>query len=223
MKETPIIMSTENVKAILDSKKTMTRRVMKPPPEELSAGYEWRVIDGVLCAYRFHPQEGFETGAFDEEIPYRKCPYGQVGDRMWVKETWRLEMHSGCFDVAYKDTVWKKDAGSNPYMTKYAHLRDKTWIWRPSIFMPRWASRINLEIIEVRVERLQEINGEDACSEGITLPFRVFGDGDSEYYESIGETYIDHFRTLWDSLNAKRGYGWDTNCWVWVIEFKVIK
>lgn len=85
--------------------------------------------------------------------------------------------------------------------------------WKPSIHMPRWASRINLEITDIRVERLQEINEEDAKHEGV----KRINAGDFGM-----ETWSSAFRNLWDSINSKRGYGWDTNPWVWVIEFKRI-
>jgi len=102
-----------------------------------------------------------------------------------------------------------------------ARLKD-THVWRPSIFMPRWASRITLNITEVRAERLQDISEEDAIAEGVTGPhdvwypaFRVPGDSKPRY-SSAKSAFTD----LWDSINAKRGFGWDTNPWVWAISFE---
>ena len=196
MKERPIIFSGEVVKAILGGRCTQTRRVITPQPDSDGG---WKPCVSI----------------HDHNIN-EFCPYGQVGDRLWVRETWRLEMHSGCFDVAYKNTVWKKDAGSNPYMTKYKHLEDRTWVWRPSIFMPRWASRILLEITEVRVEKVQEIGISDAMSEG------MYGSANFSK-EGSYDTFRDSFRILWDSINDKRGYSWSLNPWVWAVSFKLVK
>lgn len=92
------------------------------------------------------------------------------------------------------------------------------WTWNPSIFMPRWASRITLEITDVRVERVQEITEEDARAEGFPGERWATGHGD---YSEIAPS--EQFRELWDKLNASRGFGWDANPWVWVIEFKRIE
>lgn len=105
------------------------------------------------------------------------------------------------------------------------HIDDRGFGWRPSIHMPRWASRITLEITGVRVERLQDISEADAKAEGITvLPLQNVDDPSAWWQSSPGEnqarTPIASFRNLWDSINAKRGYSWESNPWVWVIEFK---
>jgi hypothetical protein len=91
--------------------------------------------------------------------------------------------------------------------------------WRPSIFMPRWASRITLEIVSVKVERVQEISKEDAIAEGVEA---VMVDG-HKYGLQTGNDYKWAFNQLWDSINAKRGYGWDVNPWVWAVTFKRVK
>ena len=176
MKERPILMNTENVKAILADRKSQTRRVIKPQPE-------LRVSD-----------EQYKANM--TKLIYL-CPYGQVGDRLWVRETFCEHTTGG---VIYR-------ADEKPLEGIYSYHT-----WRPSIHMPRWASRITLEITEVRVERVQEITEEDAKTEGVNEISLIDRDG---YYSS--------FADLWDSINAKRGYGWDTNPWVWVISFDKVK
>ena len=173
----PIIFNTENVKAILDGRKTQTRRVPKTIP--------W------LCT-----EEQLRQQLIGD------CPYGQVGSKLWVRET--LYRH--------------------PYLDEAGYLSDETpvfinqtigdvakWQWQrdilPSIHMPRWASRISLEVTEVRVERVQEIK-----------PDELFKEGTNERCSPLIALW--EFRALWDSLNAKRGYGWEVNPWVWVISFR---
>lgn len=200
MKETGIIMSGNHPKLILEGKKTMTRRVIKPQP---SRPLVYRTVRGrPELEYWYEPDNGGIAHTY-------KCPYGQVGDKLWVRETWRVGAEydalgiSGLWNhpvVGYKDEI----------NVSFLHGAGK---WRPSIFMPRWASRILLEITEVRAERLQEINNEDAKAEGV-IPMTCC--------LPRAAHYITPFKELWDSLNAKRGYGWETNPWVWVISFKVL-
>lgn len=165
MNEHPIIFSTEMVRAILDGRKTMTRRVINHPER-----YE-HIRECDFC-----------------------CPYGQVGDKLWVRESFLIK-HD-----------YKTPKGFPYYKTNFCD--DKITKWKPSIFMPRWASRITLEITGIRVERLQEISEQDAKDEGIC------------FYD---DNAVDVFRELWDSINAKRGYSWESNPFVWVIEFKWMK
>lgn len=130
------------------------------------------------------------------------CPYGSAGDLLWVRETW-----SSILDDARTDServVYRADLGSSA---------DKVQVWRPSIHMPRWASRLTLRIAEVRVQRLQEISEEDAEAEGIT--------GDEALVGQIANPFRTAYADLWDSINAKRGYGWGANPWVWVLTFEV--
>jgi hypothetical protein len=136
------------------------------------------------------------------------CPYGLAGDRLWVRETLRLYNNYAVPFPTPKFTEWKKQriwdyaATGKPGQTREL----------PSIFMPRWASRITLDLTGVRVERVQEISEEDAKVEGITAPMYPPRKG--------GPSYRLAYRCLWDHLNAKRGFGWDKNPWVWVLEFK---
>lgn len=179
MKERPILFSTDMVKAILDDKKTMTRRVIKHPEK-----YE-RIRECDFC-----------------------CPYGKVGQRLWVRETW--DSDCTCCNPKCNGVIYK--AGYSGVI-----VPDK---WRPSIFMPRWASRITLEITNIRVERLQEITEKDALAEGVdwySIENKIEGIG--RWIEGIGRCQ-QAFRKLWDSINTKRGYSWESNPWVWVISFR---
>lgn len=172
--ERPILFSGLMVRAILRGRKTQTRRVVKRQPDrhlfhlECLASGEWR----------------------DEEISLGKCPYGQPGDRLWVRETFA---NLGDYGISYR-------ADSDAFGDT----------WTPSIFMPRSLSRITLEISAVRVERIDSITDSDAVAEGIALR------GTTRF---CGEARIE-FKNLWDLINAKRGFGWNANPWVWVIEFR---
>jgi len=167
MKERPILFSGPMVRAILEGRKTQTRRIVKPQP----------LRDRGVMAFN------------DGEHPQMRCPYGKPGDRLWVRETW-------CPDV-------------EPYTFRYKADGDEPLErWRPSIHIPRWASRITLEVVSVRVERLQNISEDDALAEGITLVER-------------GTSPVDQFNKLWESINGPGS--WEANPWVWVVEFKRIE
>jgi len=197
----PIIFSTPMVQAILDGKKTQTRRVVK--------------INGYLIT---SPKESLELTkegliyhSFCSMSGYYK-PLCQPGDILWVRETWAKRVYS---DNRY---YYKADDNLGAIFNREG---DK---WRPSIFMPREAARIFLKVTNVRVERLQEITAEDVIREGIK-----YSDS-GPYHWHVLDTKLnawinfhfhdEAFKHLWDSLNAKRGYGWDMNPWVWVIEFE---
>ena len=201
MKEHPIIFSTDMVRAILEGRKTQTRRVIKPQPKI--------EIEGQLRT----SQETINNAVSHFTKIVLKCPYGQVGQRLWVREPWYpnpatcTPIYKANYPFEKKPQVWSADAK-----------------WKSSVFMPRWASRINLEITGLRVERLQEITEEDAVAEGIEEwqgMFREYDKPDSN--PGWARDPILSYQTLWDSLNAKRGYGWETNPWVWVIEFRYEK
>ena len=206
MKERPIIFNTENVKAILDGRKTQTRRVVKPCSKAT-------LHDGSQPEWVF---------------TLAKCPFGQVGDRLWVRETWRILDDTMLLDDLvrveyqadgqiikrrYGDIAWNEGGIDLPVIA--SAMKDSRV--KPSHHLPHIISRITLEITGVRVERLQEITEEDVRAEGIRcyddvlhLPPTV----------SIASYITAEFVSLWDSLNAKRGYGWETNPWVWVLDFK---
>lgn len=212
MNEKPIIFSGEMVRAILDGRKTMTRRVVKPEPVEV---VEWN--HGIFTPYK--------TVAPPKEIPQAivkkpiACPYGKPGDRLWVREAHLLDPpHNGEWDYyAYTDgAIENVDAIPEKYRSPrwvmYAADKEgvRQWRWRPSIHMPRWASRITLEITNVRVERLQGISEEDAKAEGMEIEIQ---------FPAETRPYGTEFRSLWDKINGKK-YPWDSNPWVWVVEFK---
>lgn len=209
MKERPILFSTEMIKSILENRKTQTRRVIKPqPPEDISK----------FLKMKLHTGETLQI----VETPYSyktiKCPYGVIGGGLWVRETfsvrdyWDNESVGGLGFAKNRKCCYKAD-GNKP---KWAGR------WRPSIFMPRWASRINLEIVNIRIERIQEITYDDCLKEGWNGYNGDYGKttdvGGSELYADSRAWYQE----LWDSINAKRGYDWAKNVWVWVIEFKRI-
>jgi hypothetical protein len=148
------------------------------------------------------------------------CPYGQPGDVLWVRETWlHIDDEGDKFDGMGSQTYWRADQLKHPDGGKkdQAYIERKGLRWRQSIFMPRWASRIDLRIESVRVERLQEISEEDAQSEGCPLECMTpTGDDDgSAIYGPSG------FMALWQSIHGPES--WDANPWVWVLTFARIK
>lgn len=204
MKERPIIFSAPMVRAILDGRKTVTRRVVKRYSADCIGWFD----DGDgLWAQRFiDPSSG---------SPYLKswrdrCPYGQPGGRLWVKETWGAVPHM--MGGVQPETLRYRADG------EYQNERG-TWRWRSSIHMPRWASRITLEITDVRVERLQDISEADAVAEGCK-PIRpeLVQDG---LIVRPGRSAVEEFRLVWEQIHG--GGSWEKNPWVWVIEFKKLE
>lgn len=200
MKERPIIFSGPMVRVILQGRKTQTRRIAKEFNEMPN-------LDGILK--RFPNQQG--------------CPYGEPGDRLWVRETHRYwwpdwEDPDLCrcrykADDAVVDLPVEWDKGSQFFTPEDADLDKEPSRWRSLIYMPRWASRITLEITGVRVERLQEISEEDAWKEGFPDP-----DGKNKEYTDRARYW---YQTIWESINGPGS--WDTNPWVWVLEFKRVE
>lgn len=205
MKEHPILFSGEMAKAILEGRKTQTRRIVKPQPSE------------GLCTQRITTGDGitFEAEATEQDW---KCPYGIIGQRLWVRETWQ-------------ETTWMHPSDENYGYIYRASENGKAWednyedfTWRPSIHMPRKASRITLEITNIRVERVQDITREGALAEGIKFHegFEGFCIGEGFKMKCFhASNPIISFIKLWDEINGKRT-SWDSNPWVWVIEFKRI-
>ena len=204
MNEKPIIFNGEMVRAILDGRKTQTRRVVKPQPWD-SVNHCVIKPDGRLGTYedrasgRVHILEGSDG---------KPCPYGAPGDRLWVRETWAVH-HSfddtkpSEIDGLGKILLWlRADASQDGWEARGQ--------WRPSSQMPRWASRITLTVKDVRVERLKDIGEADAIAEGVEP---------KGLDHVVGTRY--RFGQLWNSINYTRGFGWDVNPWVWVIEFEV--
>jgi len=206
MKERPILFSGAMVRALLDGSKTQTRRIVK--------GFALELLqpDSFTPGYVALPENDLS-------------PYGYAGDQLWVKETFvafgrwetrfnakkaRDEWHFA--DMTIESGFAYRFEGADPDARRVAGALP-TWHTRPSIFMPRAASRITLDVTGVHVERLQDINEGDSLAEGVHA-------GSWEYDNGEGtETARDSYQCLWDSLNAARGYGWDANPWVWAVEF----
>lgn len=244
MKERPILFSAPMVRALREGRKTQTRRVMKPQPPDWidSFGYTAFTPEGSISG------RGYWKGVPGEEGPgekFFKSPHGMRGDRLWVRETffsWRTKVYSesGMTEGA-EQAVYRADGGCLLNGGK----------WKPSIFMPRWASRLTLEITEVRVQRLQECSEVDAVAEGIDplfssaevkarpelhhdpMPWRNY-----LWHGDIGRSITAKQSTAWrhqyssydtptDSYSSLwesiNGTGsWDANPWVWALTFKVV-
>jgi hypothetical protein len=167
--EKPILFSTEMVKAILEGRKSQTRRIVKPQP--------WSHTKRVLC------------------------PYGKLGDILWVRETWA---HTGAYHIFKAGNNW-----GEYYVDENYNPTDKKIQWKPSIHMPRAACRIRLEITDIRVERLQDISWEDVVAEGCPG------------YRPTQDEPTQQFQRLWQSINGEES--WQSNPWVWVISFHTLK
>lgn len=205
MKEKPILFSAPMVRAILEGRKTMTRRVVKKQCDHTGIG---RDESGVFV----HRHCEHDTGI-------TRCLYGQPGDRLWVRETFTANEFMEC---RYK-ADGKQFLICNGRKTETEYFEKK---WKPSIFMPRWASRITLEITAVRVERLQDISEEDAKNEGANaIAFMELKQMPPSLIDKTGELYKNSYRygfyNVWSSINGEDS--WNANPWVWVIEFKRIE
>ena len=242
MKEKPIIMSGESVRAILDLRKTMTRRVMKLPDNHGFGFSDVRLLHGKQTddqrsVYEFSlPELTTEQVRLGVDSRVLVHPPYEVGDRLWVRESWStLTYHEG--DVPIH--VLKDDEGIEHDIVYYAECPDFSWMdgdgfqeyrrdgsvashWKSPMFMPRWASRITLEITDIRVEKVQDITEDDAIKEGCSGRGGMFLRTDV-YPPSNESIPISEFRYRCDKLNAKRGYPWASNPWVWVISFKLLE
>lgn len=215
MKERPILFSAPMVRAILAGNKTQTRRIVKPQPEWVDGAWYWRSrrYNNGLGVHYFHTDA--ESAA---ERMASVCPYGAPGDRLWVRET---------FGFGWQDGLGGYSA-LRPTGTQYERP-DKVFFkadfpdddekngkrcWRPSIHMPRWASRITLEVVAVRVERLQDISNSDATAEGFEDNFEA----DGSAYGAVLTTARESFADLWCEINGPDS--WYENPWVWVVEFR---
>lgn len=209
MKEYPIIFSGPMVRAILEGRKIQTRRVIKPQPD--------KEVKQVGFSFFANFAEGeiewrYERGKF--RIVKCRCPYGKQGDQLWVRETFATP---GNWDDHKPSELLEN--WFIPQQLKYRATEEFPeggyYTWRPSIFMPRWASRITLQVERIRVERLQDITEEDAIAEGVLDPTL-----DPTIKGYLAATlFID----LWNEICAKRGFGWNANPWVWVVEFSTVE
>lgn len=229
MKERPILFSSPMVSAILEGRKTMTRRIVKTQPDdECYYLCDTETRDGIFGMVIDYNQ--------GDENPFVKCPYGTIGDRLWVREAFAESKGLITPTKLFKKTFYradfvKDDSGERDgwwYQDKFINGNIK---WKPSIHMPRCASRITLKITNIRVERLQEITEDDAIAEGVEQmavpkPQRIWWknyDPLANKTMAVPSVFTDprqSFQSLWESINGKGS--WEMNLWVWVIEFKRI-
>ena len=207
-KERPILFSAPMVRAILEGRKTVTRRPVK----------------GLLTSFAVTTaadESPLNAGCWNVGGPIIRCPYGKPGERLWVRETWYCD-HSELMSGPYLkpddlDVSEARDDGTLVYAADgLAPYEAEQPTWKPSIHMPRWACRILLEITDVRVERLQDISRADIRAEGLQCPPELASDDVSPNYR---DWYPAASRKLWNST----GGDWDANPWVWVVEFKRIQ
>lgn len=202
------------VRAILEGRKTMTRRVVKPVPSDV-----WG--HGVITNTRSTKFGKFcvhMRGEFCGDV-HVECPYGTPGDRLWVREAWRVEgSHT---DIYSPECIGANRAhfGRIDYEASITWNKSMYGKLRPSIHMPRWASRITLEVTGVRVERLLEISEQDAIAEGVQWP--KYDDFEPVTIDGVtsGPARIA-FKELWININGDAS--WDVNPWVWVVEFRMV-
>lgn len=225
VRERPIMFTGDSVPLIINGTKTQTRRVMKPQLEEF--------VEGPLVHARCHPAPYYDaynggpgwcwwTSDDRQGSGWRNCPYGRPGDSLWVRETWcpLLDPDHFADPSLPRDAIVYGRKNGAAYKASSADddsercRRELGYKWRSPMRMNRWASRLNLELTKVRVERLQEISEEDAKAEGAPLGV-LPGVGPKRYRWG--------YRHLWNSLNLKRGFAWDTNPWVWVLDFKRVE
>lgn len=206
MKERPILMSSPMVRAILAGTKTQTRRVVQIPRRGAFV-----VLDHGEGWWPYQSDCGESALCNDGNEHPMGCPYGMPGDRLWVRETCIIADKDF---PDFRDPSWPKDNEGVPRVVQYlattpdrTHAADYGYTKAtPSIHMPRWASRITLEVTGVRVERLQDISEDDACAEG--MGSRITRD-----------CKVPKFARLWDEINGKRA-PWASNPWVWVVSFQ---
>ena len=201
MKERPILFNADMVNAILDGRKTQTRRIVKPTKDRNGSG----------CQLAPCEIAGEVNGG-----DYALCPYGQPGDRLWVRENFLYLMHGDVTagDIKYCASIDSRSAAGSKNPGYW-------WRKRPSIHMPRWASRITLEIVSVRVERLKQMSERDALQEGIGLVLADNWPDPKAMSEAVAKSRRAGFKLLWESINGAES--WDANPWVWVVEFRRVE
>lgn len=234
MKERKIAFNGAMVRAILADQKTQTRRVMKNPPTP-SAHFPWLGVKSLRGTHSF---------VYPNALPeiLAECPYGQPGDRLWVQEEWGDVNLYGAPAIAYSadgdlmdlmehESFLTKDGAFDYEAKRIKPYSFDAWaydliggiegIWRPAKHMPRWASRILLEVVSVRIERLQNISESDAEAEGCAAEPCDHKRQNCEDIGCCGPTAVGAYRYLWDSINGAGS--WAANPWVWVVEFKRVE
>ena len=204
IKERPILFSAPMVRAILEGRKTVTRRALNAQAlKNIGYGVQLGECHELPTEGPLHPNSVDYYNDF--------CPFGQPGDRLWVRETFGLQVrHYGggagehiVYRATNPDAIYCNSAEGQEYLVK----------WKPSIHMPRAACRILLEITDVRVERLQDISRADIRAEGLQCPSELASD-------DVSPNYRDWYPAAWRELWESTGGNWDANPWVWVVEFK---
>lgn len=209
----PIPFRADELRALLNGRKTQTRRVVKPQPfngEPAEQVYARFRKDGTLAPDESLSDlinEAFASGDVDVA-----CPYGQPGGLLWVREK---------FIVHFRQNHPTDRSAVIYAAKKYDHEHQYDGPWKRSIHMPRWASRITLKLTHVRVERVQDISEDDAKAEGTAPVLDPLNRPYSQDGQSVAHRLA--FKDLWDSINAKRGYGWEINPWVWALTFEIYR
>lgn len=239
MNDKPILFSGPMVRALLEGRKTQTRRIVKPANGLQS---EWAsveglskcptnylcTVDGKLGAQFQHPLAGTRQsyGDVSKDSPYGwfKCPYGQTSGAIWVRETCQIygfwtpngRTKAGKPSIKFHTHYDKKVKYDGDFEKEGAKNPLDGWHTKPSIHMPRWACRITLEIKDIRVERLRDITLSDIRKEGVEISEMWLFGADKEGRDEVGRIA---FSTLWESINGTES--WDANPWVWVVSFDV--
>lgn len=214
MKERPILFSGDMVRAILAGRKTQTRRVVKAPfviDEHPETGALWP-----LCPS--YCNDG------DNEGQPISCPFGSPGDRLWVRETWASGYSKGCWGTVFKADVAFVQGSRQHEKGPHFNANDlPPWTkWRPSIHMPRWASRLSLRVTSVRAQQLQDITEEDIIAEGVNIDWERVARMEAAPTPATRRSVVRaDFAVLWDSIYADRA-PWESNPWVWAIGFEVM-
>lgn len=221
MKEHPIPFTADMVRAILDGRKTQTRRVIKPQFTQLWGFGVKHGDEKFSCHVDIHEADGTWKWVY--------CPYGMKGDHLWTRETYGVYEDIICCPDDLPN--FKDKEGIYHPVVHFAGKENYAWGMygpprkRSGRFMPRSAARLTLEIVSIRVGRVQEISEADAIAEGILISTQRRKVG-IPYYGVSGEWFIfarEAYQFLWDKINAPRGFGWNANPWVWVIDFRMFK
>ncbi|MBB3142787.1 hypothetical protein [Halomonas organivorans] len=233
MKERPILFNDEMVRTLLDGRKTQARRLLKPQPGTTPDDYpgapgHWWPCNAVHSMVHVERELQNKAGGW-EGFAGTVCPFGQPGDRLWVREAHGYEIRS--VGGTPHEQIAYRASKPNAVSCYDCNGVEQPMKWRPSIHMPRWACRLLLEVTAVRVERLQDISRFDACREGIYAEDHDWRE--SEFYlpnvayrssPSAGVRYSSArhaFEELWASINGPDS--WAANPWVWVVEFRRIE
>lgn len=240
MKTRPIIFDSESVRAILAGTKTQTRRVVKPQPpadavEAAPNGYEgpegpsWFWMKPGTVSPMFLPRgAAYWPNTLAGAKPI-SCPYGRPGDELWVRETFCSRFVDPPGPNGYYDGWWYAATDETPMAVdgdggcRFRKNGEEASPWISPIRMPREASRLTLRVTDVRVERVQEITKEGAKAEAYPMPrLQRTAYEARQGKETVPDDERGDFRYFWDRSNAKRGFGWDVNPWVWVVSFEVL-